>query len=134
VPLLSTDPIDLRLDDDGDLYVGPNGPELTTGGQAVTQGIRIAVSMFAGEWFLDMDAGVPWLAGNGVPDEKAILGPKYDELKVRTALRKEILAVPGVAGIEELSITFERRVLTVSWKVTTAFDDTIEDALNIEDT
>jgi hypothetical protein len=129
-PLLSTDPIDIPIDPlTGDVVFTEGDLVLTTGHAAVAQGIWIALSDIRGEWFADLDDGVPWLANDSVPDEEAILGGKFDELRVSAAIREAILGVPGVAEIVTLVVSFDAatRALSISWVVRTSFGDTIAD-------
>lgn len=95
----------------------------TTGLQAVAQGIRIRLLSFKGEWFADLDDGVPYLARDGVTAAEAILGQKYDEDKALAAFRKAILTAPGVNELSGLVLTFNAttRSLTVSFNVRTSF-------------
>ena len=115
--LLITDPIDIALDSSGDLVID-TGLTFTSGLVAVTQGVRIALQDFKGEWFLNLDHGVPYF--------QEILGQKYNEAKVRRALRNAIIGVPGVDDIRKLQLPFDNstRELTVEWEVGTAWGDT----------
>ena len=117
-----TTPIDLRLDADGDL-VFDHDLHWTEGIEAVAQGIRIRLLMFRGEWFLDLDHGVPWL--------QELLGKRYDEATARTAMREAIVAAPGVDELRSLALDFSSatRELRVDWEVRTTFgvsSDSIE--------
>lgn len=121
--MLSTDPIDLLLAADADLDVSA-GLQFSSGTAGVAQGIRIRVLTFKGEWFLDLDFGVPYY--------EDVLAQRFNEHKARAAFRDVILGAPGVAELISLTVAFDRstRVLSVAWKVRTAFDDTIEDSLD----
>ncbi len=102
--------VDLQLDGDGDLVVDTDA-HFTTGLEAVAQGIRIRLQMFRGEWFADLDAGMPYF--------QEILGQKFSALRVRAAFREAIEAAPGVVEILSLDILFDgaSRNARVSWKV-----------------
>lgn len=115
---LESDPIDLLLDADGDLDITGGDLSFVAGLPAVAQLIKIALQMFLGEWFLNVEAGVPWL--------QDVLGNKYDPEKVRAALRPSILEVPAVTAILSLETAFHgpTRVLSVSFEVSTEFGDT----------
>lgn len=117
-------PIDLLLDTDGDLVL-TSGLEFSTGINAVAQGIRIRIQTFKGEWFLDLDHGVPYY--------QDLLGQKFNEIKARAAFREAILSAPGVDELTELEVSFDaqNRELTVSWEVTTSFG-IIEETLVLE--
>ena len=112
--LLATDPIDLLLDSDGDMVVDSD-LHFSTGAEAVAQGIRIRLQMFKGEWFLDLDTGVPYW------DD--LLGAKYNEVRARAAFRDAIVSAPGVDELITLKVTFDgaTRTLAVSWEVRCAF-------------
>ena len=116
-----TDPIDLLLDADGDLVVGTD-LSLSSGVAAVTQGIRVRLLTFRGEWFLDLDSGVPYY--------QEILGKKFDQQRAHAAFREAILATPGVNELLSLVVTFDSptRELRVLWKANTVFgvaEDTV---------
>lgn len=116
---LETDPIDLLLDEQNDLVIQDGDLVFSTGLQAVVQGCRIRLQMFQGEWFLDLDAGVPYW--NGILGEKASIAIPL----ARQALRAALLRVPNVAEVTKLDLTFDgrARTLTVKWRVRTAFGD-----------
>lgn len=113
--------LDLRIDQsDGDLYVGPHGPELVDDTElvATTQLILIAVRMFLEEWFLNLDIGMPW--------HQEILGKKYDEQLLRLRLSQTILGVINVVELLTLEVSHDAtsRSVSVFARVRTAFGDT----------
>lgn len=128
--MLSTDPIDLLLDANGDIVIGSD-LSWAKGVPAVAQGIRIALQLFRGEWFLDLDEGVPYLERDGVTADEALLGQKFDEQRALTAFREAILRAPGVNSITALAIQFDHatRKMTATWSVRTEFGDTPPDSL-----
>jgi hypothetical protein len=121
--LLSTDRLDRRLDENGDMYIGPNGSEPISGIEGVAQLVVIALRLFKEEWFLNMNKGMPWF--------QEILGEKLDEQLVRKRISEIVLAVPSVVGILSLGLRFEAvtRSLFVSLMVRTVFGDTQPDAI-----
>lgn len=123
---LATEPIDIALDADGDLDIVDGDARFASGGEAVKQLIYIALSMFQGEWFLDLDAGMPYY--------QDILGRKYaDEATLRAAVRTTILGVDGVSEIVKLEIVWNgaTRSAAIAWRVKTEFGDTAEDTLEV---
>ena len=123
--LLESDPVVFARTATGDLAF----PLRLVGGiEAVGIGCRTRVLMFRGEWFLDLDVGVPWLpTDNGrVAERDAILGQRFDDVKVRAAFLRELLTCPGVLDVPILRASFvgETRELSVSWTVRTVFGDT----------
>lgn len=106
----------------GDLELGTNGElvlsettgdlVLVTGMKGIGQACQLAILSFEGEWFADLESGVPWY--------QDILGQKREEAKVRTAMREALLSVDGVTKIERLELSWEgtSRTLSVDWEVT----------------
>jgi len=130
--MLSADPVDLPLDPaTGDLTFTNGRLVLTTGVPAVIQGARIRMQTIAGEWFLDLDTGVPYFERDGVPAAKAILGQKFSVAKASAAFRKQIFDTPGVTAVTALNVSFDgpTRALNVNWQAETAFGDTPADSL-----
>jgi hypothetical protein len=134
VALLSTDPVCFARTIAGDLSFPLR---FATGIDAVAIGIRARLLLFAGEWFLDLDAGIPYLpsidGSDAVPERAAILGQPFDEVKTRAAFRREILSVLGVVALPLLTIAFDgaTRRLAINWRAKTAFGDTSPDSLEL---
>jgi len=127
--VLSTDPIDLLLDSSGDLVVDTDA-HFASGIAAIAQGIRIALQMFKGEWFLDLDEGVPYLERSGVAADQALIGQKFNEARALSEFRKAILRAPGVNSIVTLKVALDAaRLMRVTWAVRTTFGDTPPDTL-----
>ncbi len=124
--LISTDPIDLLLDSEGDLVIQDGKLQFSSGLPGVAQGIRIRLLTFRGEWFLNRDHGVPYLANDVVPETEALLGGRFNEVRARAGARDAILSAPGVVDIPALAVAFSRgtRRLDVTWKARTEFGDT----------
>lgn len=122
--MLETDPIDILLDDDGDLLIDGDGLHFSSGLQGVAQAVRIRLRLFAGEWFLNLDAGVPWWE---------ILGEKPNDVLLRQRLIEAIRGTPGVVEVLQLAIAWDgpRRRVTVTYALRTAFGDTEPDMLAV---
>jgi hypothetical protein len=112
---LANEPIDFKLDADGDLVVPI---QFVSGLEAVAQGIRVRLKLFRGEWFLNLDEGVPYF--------EDLLGRKFDRARAREIIRTELLKSPGVVEITSLTADFDgqTRALSVDWAVRTEFGDT----------
>jgi hypothetical protein len=132
MPLLESDPIDWELDTVTHDLVVTTDLSWTSGTAAVAQGCKIVLGMIEGEWFADLDEGVPYLERDGVPATRALLGQKFNPEKARAAMRPELLSVPGVTNINYLTPEFDGRTreMTVRFEVDTEFEDTVADTLN----
>lgn len=123
---LLSDKIDIKLDAaTNDIVLVDGDFVFTTGGEAVVQALRIALQTIRGEWFLDLEEGVPYYEGDTVTAEEALLGQVFDETKALSAFREAILAVPGVSDILSLGVAFDgtSRRMTVEFRVRTVFGD-----------
>src|ERR1700690_705374 len=108
-PLL-TAPRDLALDPiTGDLVVGTD-LSFTSGLQAVAQSCRIALQLFRGEWFLNLDQGIPYF--------QSILGqkPSIAIPAARLAFAAALRGVAGVTTVPVLNVTFDgpTRTMTIT--------------------
>lgn len=122
----STDIVDFLQDENGDIVIPL---QHTSGVQAARQGIRDRLLLFRGEWFLNLDVGVPWF--------QRILGQKFVEAIARAEIRAAILDYPAAAEVPVLDLTFDpaERKLSVAFEVRLVFDDlttTLNDSLNLE--
>lgn len=104
--------MDLLLDSNNDLvfFNGPLSKQYTTQPfvQTVAQRLLIMLQTYQGEWFLDLNHGVPywdWL-GNKVPKQR-----------VDQILQQKILAENGVKEITSFSSTLENRAYSAQFKV-----------------
>jgi hypothetical protein len=103
------------LSPEGDYTFGQGASEfLIDTPEAVIQAVKTRLALWAGEWFLDLTEGTPYLTD--------ILGvgtqATYD-----TAIQERILGTPGVAAISDYSSSLVGRRLSVSAKVKTIFGD-----------
>lgn len=121
---LETDPRDLELDDENDLVIDTD-LHWTTGIEAVVQGCRIALQMFQGEWFLDLDAGIPYW------DQILAQKPDVAIAAATMAFNDALLAIDGVSSILLMDIQYDNntRTLSVRWQVRCVFGDTPVDTI-----
>jgi hypothetical protein len=96
---------DLKMTSDGDLDCSAYDLKFVSGVERVAQQVTILLRSFLGEWFLDLDYGVPWFQN--------IIGVKPVNIdEVTNILRARILTVEGMVAIEVLEIDYiedERR-------------------------
>ncbi len=131
---LATDPIDFELDDDFQLIVPIR---FVRGLAAVRQGVRIRLSMARGEWFLNLDIGVPWHPTDDgvVSEDQAILGSaRFDQDAINSSIRRVIERTPNVVQVIEIRSVLgnSSREVTITWSARTAFGDLQDDTLALE--
>lgn len=99
--------VDLLLrDDTHDLARDSRDIVLVDGSLLVRQRLSIALQLFKGEWFLDADAGVPWL--------QEILEKGVAVAVIDAILREKIVGTPGVNRILTYSSEIDAATRTVS--------------------
>lgn len=88
---------------------------------AVAQSIKTKLQSWRGDCYFDLTAGVDW---------SNILGSKIKQLAIAD-IKRVIAQVTGVLTIDVDFDTIEDRVLTVSYSVTTIYNDIITDEVQI---
>lgn len=105
--------MDLLMNESGDLvfHNGPLTSEYTTQPptQTVAQRLRIRLTAFEGDWFMDTEYGVPYW--------QSILGKKVPKSRVDSILQQEILAERGVKEIVSFTSSFVNRQYSASFRV-----------------
>ena len=111
---------DIRLTSTGDIDIVNNDMVLTSGAEAVAQGVSIRLQTFQGEFFLDTRIGMPYF--------QKILGEKPRIHVLKDIFREAILKEPGVDSIQNLTITYTGadRTLGVSFYGITIDGDTFD--------
>ena len=101
----------------GELVFAAGVLQLVAGQDAIRQAAECRLRTFREEWFLDTSIGVPWV--------EQVLGRKVAAAPVRTIVRDELLAIPGVTGLASLSVVFDPSVssLAVTFVLQTAAGD-----------
>ena len=89
---------------------------VVSGLEAVRQGILQRLRFWRGEWFLDATEGVPYLTD--------LLGDRLDTGLVQSVVRDQVLAVPDVTGVSNLTVTEGDRSFIVGMDVQTTFGST----------
>lgn len=105
---------------------------LIGGLRAVAIGCKTRCLLCQGEWFLNIDAGIPYLPRQGsVSESQAILGNKFNPITTRQAFLVELMSTPAVIDVPTLRLNFDgpTRNLTMAWVVATQFGDTVTDTL-----
>jgi hypothetical protein len=102
-----------RLDANWDMTFGRGLANYARGAEAVAQNVRSRLLLLQGEWFLDINAGVPYL-------QKITVRPA-DLAFTAAVLKQTILETDGVAEVTSFDLAMDQvaRKLTVSATVTT---------------
>lgn len=110
-------PRTIKLDVNGDFDISTGNLQILTGAESIAQAVRITLQFFKGEWFLNLDAGLPYF--------QSILVKNPDANQLQAIFRDAILAVPGVSALPSLTLTFDRttRALSVRCRVSTDFGE-----------
>lgn len=98
----------------GELVFSAGILQLTSGQDAIRQAAECRLRTFRNEWFLDGSIGVPWF--------ERIFGRKAAAAPVRSVLREELMAIPGVVEVPILDVAFDPadRSLAISFVLQTA--------------
>ena len=104
--------LDLLLDDSG--VVLRNGDwAFAVDREGIQQRISQVLKTIAGEWFLDLDYGLPYF------EQILIKNPNLPS--VQDLFRRALLSVKGVSSVERLTLSLDtpNRILRVDWVVST---------------
>ena len=104
--------LDLLLDDNGVVLRGGDWA-FALDREGIQQRISQVLKTIAGEWFLDLDYGLPYF--------ERVLVKNPNLPAVQDIFRRALLSVKGVSSVERLSLSLDTtsRTLTVSWVVIT---------------
>jgi len=123
---LRSDAVDFLLDPTSwDVTVSNNDIVFVTGADAVAQRCKYKLQLFKNEWFLDKDAGTPWL--------EEILGQKLPIELARSIFYNLLIQVEGVASIDQLEVSIDgsTRAGTVTYALSTVFGDTLNETVTL---
>lgn len=106
-----------RLDSNWDMTFGRGLSNYAQGAEAVAQNVRSRLLLLQEEWFLDLDAGVPYF-------QKIAVRPA-DLAYTSATLKQTILETDGVADVTSFDMTLDdiTRKLTITATVTTDTGD-----------
>lgn len=103
---------DLLLGDDGDLVVRNGDLALATDQIGIKQSIDIRLAFVRGEWFLDLEIGIPYY--------EAIFVKAPSLIAVREIYREALAETPGVRDVLALDVGYTGdRVASIPWIVDT---------------
>jgi hypothetical protein len=130
--MLETDPVTLALVGDDIVFVNGRS-SLAAGLDAAVIGATARMRLVYGEWILNRNVGVRWFENDLVPAAQAILGQRFNAIRLRSEMRRAILATPAAIEILRLDVTFDvaTRAATVVWRARFEFGDTDLNVLEV---
>lgn len=87
-----------RIDKNGDWTFGRGRNSYASTGESVAQRVKTRLQSFKGDWFLDLDHGLPWFARFEKPADLALL---------EGDIKRCILETPGVDSLLVFSIDLD---------------------------
>ena len=104
--------LDLLLDDNGVVLRGGDWA-FAIDREGIQQRISQVLKTIAGEWFLDLDYGLPYF--------ERVLVKNPNLPAVQDIFRRALLSVKGVSSVERLTLDLDTtsRTLRVDWVVST---------------
>lgn len=106
-----------RLTQNWDMGFGQGLANFASDAEAVAQDVKTRLQLLRGEWFLDVEDGVPYL-------QQICTKPANFPL-AESVIKQRIITTEGVAEVTEFSMTYdsETRRLSISAKVRTQFNN-----------
>ena len=111
--------MDFKVSDETEDMALENGDIVfVTKADAVKQSVRQRLKMFMGEWFLDLDSGVPYY--------QDVLVKNPNPTLIEGIFKNEILATPGILELLTFSLDYDNatRKLTIAFTAR-AYDEVI---------
>ncbi len=104
-----------RLDASHDMTFGFGLGNYARDAESVRQRVRTRLLTHQGEWFLDVDAGLPWL--------DRVLTKPADLTLAEALIKRCIVETEGVASLDAFALTFDRsaRAVSIAASLTTIY-------------
>ncbi len=108
-----------RLSPTGDMMFGQGLANFAARAEACAQNVRTRLRLVLGEWFLDDDAGVPYLS--------QVFADHTPLATVEATIKAAILGTTDVQAVVSFAMTLDhaRRLLSITTTVTTIYGETI---------
>ena len=103
---------------DGDIRISGGDVATVSGAQATRQRLEQKFKLWRGEWFLDVNAGFPWI--------EEILGQRPAPQVVRSLVFDVVQSDPGIRTVENLELEQDspQRRLTIRFRARLTNGDT----------
>lgn len=108
-----------RIDENHDMTFGRGIADMARDDEATAQSVKTRLLLLRGEWFLDTDAGVPYLQQIAIKPANLPLA--------QAIIKQTILETEGVAELRSFGMTFDRetRRLTIQATVTNIYGSVV---------
>jgi len=114
------------LDSNNDLLISSGSLRLVEEGAEVVQHVRSRLLFYLEEWFLDLEAGVPYF--------QEIFTKPANLANIESILKSKILRTPGVQRLTDFSMDYQGgsdRKLTVSFSAETIYGSIDNDKVSL---
>ncbi len=114
------------LDSNNDLVVSSGSLKTVEQGAEVVQHVRSRLLFYLEEWFLDLDAGVPYF--------QEIFTKPANLANIESIFKTKILRTPGVERLTDFSMDYQggsQRRLTVAFSAETIYGSIDNDKVTI---
>lgn len=108
-----------RLDDNHDMTFGRGMADMARDEEATAQAVKTRLYLLLGEWFLDTDAGVPYL--------QQIMTKPANLPLAEAIIKRTILETEGVQSMRLFNMAYDRdtRRLTIQATVTNIYGSVV---------
>lgn len=105
------------LDGDHDIFVSGGNLSRVSEGAEVAQKIGTKYLHYLGEWWLDLDSGVPWF--------QSILGEASELAEAESILKRVVTTTPGVTALISFTADLDAaRLFAITFEADTEFGST----------
>lgn len=113
------------IDSNYNLIVKNGSLSTVSNGAEVLQNVKTRLTMFKGEWELDINEGTPWF-------QEIFIRP-VNLANVESILKTRVLKTPNVLRLISFTMEFSKsnRVLTVNYRAETTFGEIINSEVTI---
>jgi hypothetical protein len=108
----------------GDWTFGKGRANYKTASNAIRQNVVTRLRSFTNDWFLDVDAGIPWFD---------LLGNRNTERRILRAIERTVLQTEGVIQLTQLEIIRRDadRGVTIALRYIDVFETAVSDTMEL---
>lgn len=112
------------IDSTGDWTFGKGRANYLTGSKEINQRVVTRLRSFTDDWFLDVNAGLPWFD---------LLGSRNAEKRLLRQIEKTIAETPGIVTVDSIELTSRdlNRGVTIELSYTDVFNNTLTSTVSV---